>query len=356
MNPPAQLEDIDTPAVAIDLGRAQSNIAKLQGYLDEHGLANRPHIKTHKLPFFAHMQVAAGAPGITVQTVGEAEVMAAAGLKDLLLTYDVIGERKARRLAGVARTVDHLRVAVDNEVALTTVMRAAELAERTIGVLVEFESGKKRQGVLEPGAALTLARLARSGRFTTFLGLLTYPCGPQAGAFIAAAEGLFAAEGVPLAVISAGGTPNMWRAHEVPGLTEYRAGTSIYHDRRSVGSGSATFDECALHVHVTLVSRPTADRGVIDAGSKVLTSDTVPESIGRGYGHILEYPDAVITELSEEHGAVDFSGCLKRPRIGERLRVIPNHVCPVSNLVDDVVIHQEGRVMALMPVSARGKR
>jgi len=350
------ITDVDTPAVIIDLDRVEANIAKLQGYLASHGLANRPHIKTHKLPLLAHKQVRAGAVGITVQTLGEAEIMAAAGLEDILITYNLIGDEKARRLAGVARMIPNLSVAIDNGLALDTVMRAGLMADRTVGILVEFESGKKRQGVLEPEQALALAKRARHSNYVEFMGLMTYPCGPEAAAFIARATELFAAAGVALPVISAGGTPNMWRAHEVPGLTEYRAGTSIYHDRRSVGVDSATFDECALHVHVRVVSLPERDRAVIDAGSKVLTSDTVPTSIGRGYGHVLECPEAVITELSEEHGVVDFSACAERPALGDRLRVVPNHVCPVSNLVDEVVLHRRGVVEAVTAVAARGKR
>lgn len=348
--------EVDTPAVIIDLDRAEANIAKLQDYLAEHGLANRPHIKTHKLPLLAHKQVRAGAVGITVQTLGEAEVMAAAGIEDILITYNLLGDAKARRLAVVARMVPDLRVAIDNEAALETIKRAGAMADRTIGVLIEFESGKKRQGVLEPEQALVLANKARKSNYLEFLGLMTYPCGPQATAFIARAQALFASAGVPLPVISAGGTPSMWHAHEVPGLTEYRVGTSIYHDRRSVGLGSATFDECALHVHVTVVSRPESDRAVVDAGSKVLTSDTVPPSVGAGYGHVLEYPEAVITELSEEHAVVDLRACRERPALGERLRIVPNHVCPVSNLVDEVVLHRRGVVEAVTAVAARGKR
>lgn len=348
--------DIDTPAVIVDLDRVEANIAKLQDYLAGHGLANRPHIKTHKLPLLAHRQVRAGAVGITVQTLGEAEVMAAAGLEDILITYNLIGDEKARRLAQVARMVPNLRVALDNEAALDTVKQAGAMADRTIQVLVEFESGKKRQGVMEPQQALALAKRARKSNYVEFVGLMTYPCGPEAASFIATATETFAAAGVAMPVVSAGGTPNMWHAHEVAGLTEYRVGTSIYHDRRSVGVGSATFDECALHVHVRVVSLPERDRAVIDAGSKVLTSDTVPPSIGLGHGHVLEYPEAVISELSEEHGVVDFSACSDRPGLGERLRVVPNHVCPVSNLVDEVVLHRHGVVEAVVPVAARGKR
>lgn len=351
-----RLQDVDTPAVAVDLDRVEANIAKLQSYLDSHGIANRPHIKTHKLPYLAHQQLRAGAVGITVQTIGEAEVMAAAGVRDMLLSYNVIGEAKAHRLAEVVRLTDSLAVAVDNEVALRTVARAGQLAGRTLGILIEFESGKLRQGVLEPSQALALARVAQAEPHLEFRGLMTYPCGPRAASFINEAKTAFAEADLPLEVISAGGTPGMWRAHEVTGLTEYRAGTSIYHDRRSVASGSASFDECALHVHVTVVSRPQDDRVVIDAGSKVLTSDTMPSSQGRGYGHILEYPDAVVAELSEEHGVVDLSASRQRPSIGERLRVVPNHVCPVSNLVDEVVLHRDGIVATVMPVAARGRR
>src|SRR5690606_32497629 len=240
---------------------------------------------------------------------------------------NVIGELKAARLAAVARLVDSLTVGVDNELALRTVARAGLLAERRLGILIEFESGKLRQGVADPESALELACAALADPFLEFRGLMTYPCGPATSAFIAEARTAFRAANVPLDVISAGGTPNMWRAHEVAGLTEYRAGTSIYHDRRSVGSGSATFDECALHVHATVVSRPDPERAVIDAGSKVLSSDAMPPSSGTGFGRVLEYTEAVIVELSEEHGVVDLSACAVRPALGERVRIVPNHVC-----------------------------
>ncbi len=346
--------NIDTPCVIVDLDVVERNIERLQSYLDDHGIANRPHIKTHKLPLLAHWQLAAGAAGITVQSVGEAEVMAAAGIRDILITYNVMGAEKIRRLAAVARMAD-LRVAVDNEVALAAVGAAAELADREIGVLVEFECGKKRQGVLEPQQAVDLA--VACGRYPglRFLGLLCYPSGPEVAGFVARTRELLAAHGPELAVVSVGGTPGVWSAHETVGETEHRAGTYVYNDRRSVAVGSASLEDCALHVHVTLVSLPTPTRGVIDAGSKTLTSDAFPASWGGGYGHVLEYPEAVVTELSEEHGVVDFSACKAVPAIGERLRVVPNHVCPVSNLHDEVYLHRGGVIEAVVPVAARGK-
>ena len=184
------ISDLDTPAVVVDLDRAEANIAKLQSYLDEHRIANRPHVKTHKLPLLAQRQMAAGAVGITVQTLGEAEVMANAGLTDILVTYNLIGRAKAERLAALATRVK-IRVAIDNEVALRTVADAAERAGKTIGVLIEFESGKKRQGVLEPAQALALARQIEATDNLHFEGLLTYPASPAVGRFVDEAIRLF---------------------------------------------------------------------------------------------------------------------------------------------------------------------
>lgn len=350
----SRIEELDTPVVTIDLDRVERNIAKLQDYCDRHGLACRPHIKTHKLPVLAHKQIGAGAVGITTQKIGEAEVMAAAGVEDILITYNLIGRAKAERLARLARLAT-VSVAVDNEVALETAAHAASLAQATIGVLIEFESGKLRQGVLEPQAALELARKAAAAEWLEFLGLMTYPSTPASADWIARARKLFEAEGLAIKVVSGGGTPNAWRSHEIEGLTEYRAGTYIYHDRKSLGVAAANLEECALHVHATVVSMPTDQRGVIDAGSKTLTSDPVSPEFGSGHGLILEYPNAVITELSEEHGVVDFSECREKPRIGERVRILPNHVCPVTNLHDHVYAHRGGILEAVFPVAARGK-
>lgn len=349
-----RIGELETPLVAVDLDRVDRNIAALQSYCDRHGLANRPHVKTHKLPFIAHRQLAAGATGITVQKLGEAEVMIAAGIDDLLISYNIVGSTKAERLARVARLAT-VRVAVDNRVALETVAAAAGRAQREIGVLIEFESVKRRQGVHEPAEALALARVVQDSPFLRFRGLMTYPSSPESVGWIARARQLFDDAGMAIETVSGGGTPSMWASHEIAGLTEYRAGTYVYHDRKTVGAGVATLDDCALHVHATVVSAPSEDRVVIDAGSKSLTSDPVPPDVGDGHGRILEHPEAVIAQLSEEHGVVDVSACARRPSIGDRLRIVPNHVCPVSNLFDDVHLHRDGVLEAVVPVAARGK-
>ena len=349
-----RIDELETPAPVIDLDRVEHNLTKMQAYCDSHGLRLRPHIKTHKMPAFAHRQVALGACGITCQKLGEAEVMIDAGLDDILISYPLIGPAKALHLASLARRAK-MSVALDNALALETVAQAAREAGRTIGILVEFDSGNKRTGVVSVDQALDLARRVETAEGLHFEGLMTYPSTAATATFVAAAKRRFADAGVAIAVVSGGGTPNAWHAHEVAGLTEVRVGTYIYHDRATVGAGAASLDECALHLHATVISRPTEDRAVIDAGTKSLTSDLVGPSVGSGYGLILGYPDAVIERLNEEHGMLDLARCRVRPALGERIRIVPNHVCVVSNLHDEVALSRDGRVVDTGRVAARGK-
>ncbi len=347
------ISELDTPSVVIDLDRVEANIQKLQSYCDFHNIKSRPHIKTHKLPVLAYKQLEAGAVGITCQKLSEA-LMMAAGIKDILLTYNVIGKQKIEPLAQLAKQTK-LSIAIDNEVALHTIAQAAQLAKTNISLLIEFESGNERVGVQTPQEALELAIKIKQLDFLSFEGLMTYPCGKQAATFIAAAKPLFVKAGIEINTVSAGGTPGMWNMHEVAGITELRAGTYIYNDRNIVGSSTATLDECAMHVHATVISRPTENRAVMDAGSKTLSSDLVKAEYGKGYGLILDYPDAIITKLNEEHGIIDLSSCANKPAIGEVVRIIPNHVCVVTNLHDEVVVHRQGLVEGVWPVWARGK-
>ena len=349
-----RIDDLETPVPVIDLDRVERNLRKMQAYCDQHGLRLRPHIKTHKLPHLAHQQVALGACGITCQKLGEAEVMADAGLDDILISYPLIGPAKALRLAALARRIT-MRVAIDNPLAFETAARAAAAAGAPIGVLVEFDSGYKRTGVATVDEALALAMRVRDAAGLRFDGLMTYPSSAASADFVAQARPRFAAEGIAITVVSGGGTPSAWHAHEIAGLTEYRVGTYIYHDRATVGAGAATLDECALHLHATVVSRPAPDRAIIDAGTKSLSSDLVAPEIGAGYGLLLDYPDAVIERLNEEHGVIDLSGCARKPALGERLRILPNHVCVVSNLHDAVVAARAGKVVEHWAVAARGR-
>ncbi len=348
------VDDLETPVPVIDLDRVERNLRSMQAYCDRHGLKLRPHVKTHKLPLLARRQMELGAVGITCQKLGEAEVMADAGLDDILISYPLIGPAKALRLAGLARRA-RMGVAVDSGMALDTAAAAAAASGAEIGILVEFESGANRVGVGTVAEALDLARRTAGTPGLRFDGLMTYPLGAAAEGFIADAQAAFALAGIEIRTVSGGGTPTASTAHETPGLTELRVGTYVYHDRATVAAGAAALDDCALHVVATVVSRPTPDRAVIDAGSKTLSSDLVAPDAGRGYGLLLDYPDAVIVRLNEEHGTVDLSGSARKPALGERLRILPNHVCVVSNLHDSVVTVRDRRVVDAVPVAARGR-
>jgi D-serine deaminase-like pyridoxal phosphate-dependent protein len=348
-----RIDELDTPVPVVDLDIVEHNLAKMQAYCDSHGLALRPHIKTHKIPAFAHRQVELGAKGITCQKLGEAEVMIDAGLDDVLISYPLVGPAKADRLAALSRRA-RLRVAVDSTLAADTVAAASRASNVPIGVLVEFDSGNARTGVVSVDQALELAvRIEKSG--LRFDGLMTYPSTAATAEFVAEARGRFSKAGIAIEVVSGGGTPNAWQAHEIAGLTEVRVGTYIYHDRATVAAGAASFDECALYLHATVISRPTPDRAVIDAGSKSLSSDRVDPSVGVGYGLVKGYEDAVIERLNEEHGVIDLSGCSRKPQVGERLQILPNHVCVVSNLHDEIAVMRGGVLLDTRRVEARGK-
>jgi D-serine deaminase-like pyridoxal phosphate-dependent protein len=346
--------ELDTPVATVDLDAVERNISRFQGYCDEHGLAFRPHIKTHKLPAIAHMQVRAGAVGITCQKLGEAEVMEAAGLDDILLTFPLVGSAKAERLAALA---GEARVAVvgDSATVPQGLSPALAAAGAEAGFLVEVDTGFGRTGVQTAEEAAELAALADSLPGLRFDGVMTYPTLPESGPKLRAAVDAIAARGLEVRTVSAGGTPTFFTNHEVPEVTEVRAGTYVYGDRACIADGSVPLEDCALRVRMTVVSRPTAGRAILDGGSKTLTNDPVAWTGEDGHGLVVEYPDASIYALSEEHGHVDLSACADRPEVGEVVTVIPNHVCGCTNMHDEVVVHRGGRVAGVWPVAARGK-
>lgn len=353
MSRPGRIEDIDTPAVLIDIDRATANIARAQAYADRSGLKLRPHIKTHKLPFLALKQVQAGACGITCQKIGEAEVMADAGLTDIFIPYNIVGRAKLERLAALHRRVG-LSVTADSTETLEGL--AATFADRAhpLPVLVECDTGMGRCGVQTPAGAVWLAREVGRAAGLRFGGLMTYPPAgrpDEAARFLAEARAALIARGLDCPLVSSGGTPDMWRAHESRVVEEYRPGTYVYLDRYQVAKGAGTAEDCALTVLSTVVSRPTASRAIVDAGSKALTSDTLGMP---GFGELIEVPGAILSGLSEEHGHVALSG-EAAPRIGDRVRILPNHACVVSNLFDYVHLVSGGEVVDVLPVAARGR-
>lgn len=343
-------EDLETPVVVVDLDRVEANIARLQAYLDMHGVANWPHIKTHKIPAIARMQLEAGAAGICCQKLGEAEVMVEAGLTDILIPYNILGKSKVNRLVALARR-SRISVTADSAATIHGLSEGARAAEITLPVLVEFDSGAGRCGVPTPAEAAGLARLIDRLPGLHFDGLMSYPNMERTDSFVRETRAMLEEDGIKVDRVSGGGSPCMWQVHLHPEITEHRAGTYIYGDRFMLRSGAMQLSDCAMHILATVVSRPSPDRGILDSGSKTLSSDLLGLE---GHGLILEYPDAVIFGLSEEHGNVDFSACSRKPVVGERVTIVPNHCCVVSNLFNEIVGVRNGRVEVVWPVAARG--
>lgn len=337
---------METPYLFIHLEKLQENINSMAAFAAGAGVKLRPHVKAHKLPEIARMQVAAGAKGITVSKLGEAEVMFAAGIDDILVAYPLIGAEKLERAAALSQRGCKLTLLVDSQVGAQQVSELA--APEGTDVLVKVDCGLGRCGWI-PGPEFEefvrwLCRLPG----VNFRGLLThagqvYGCrGPEEVAEVGEAEGKFlvrAAEslrrlGIAVAQVSIGSTPTAVWGGKVPGVTEIRPGNYVFNDATQVALGVVNRDRCSLEVVATVVSRPTPRRAVIDAGAKVLALDQGAHgsSSVRGYG-LLENPAWELTRLSEEHGIIEGD---QLPPIGARVRIIPNHACPVLNLAERV--------------------
>jgi D-serine deaminase-like pyridoxal phosphate-dependent protein len=346
------LNDIETPAFIVNEAQTLENISKFQAHCDANGLKLRPHIKTHKSIHFAKAQVDAGADGINCQKIGEAEVMADGGIDDILITFNILGASKLQRLRALADRVT-LRVVADSAAVVSGLSDTFADAPNPLKVLVECDTGALRCGVQSPDEAVALAKIIDHSPGLIFDGMLTYPAvGGQVDVvdFMTSAKGKLADQAIACPTISSGGSPNMWHAETHGIITEYRIGTYVYNDRSLVMRNTCTWDECAGHVLATIVSRPTPDRAVIDAGSKALTSDLLGLE---GHGHVVGHPEAQIVGLSEEHGVMTVSENSDL-NVGDRIRIIPNHVCVVANLYDEAWLETPMGDYARLKIDARG--
>ncbi len=350
---PVAEDQLETPVPVVDLDIVDANLRGWQARCDTLGLNNRPHIKTHKLVGMALYQIDLGAVGITVQKLGEAEVMADGGISEILMTFNVVGMPKLRRLASLAKRTN-ISVVADNAAVVAGLGWAGRQAGRDIRVLVECETGAARNGVQTPSDAAGLARMIEDTAGLGYAGLMTYPAigkRTQAATILAEARDLAAQDGLITGVISTGGSPEMWNDDGLDIATEYRAGTNIYCDRSLLAIGACALADCALKVRATVVSVPTADRAILDAGSKALTSDLIglPD-----FGCVPQRDDARVYQVNEEHGYLDISGMSRKPAVGDIIDILPNHVCPVSNLFDNIALTRRGQLLGLARVGARG--
>jgi D-serine deaminase-like pyridoxal phosphate-dependent protein len=354
-----------TPALVLDAETVAANIMRLSSYAARHGLAVRPHTKTHKSVALARAQLAAGACGITVAKVGEAEALVPAfddGPADVLVAYPAIDGARTHRIATLAR-VHTIRVAVDTLAALEALGAAAGAASTKIGILVDLDVGMGRTGVPTPSALVELAEAVVRHPALRLDGIFCYPGHAWKSVvpeLTAVAERLqealdaFDRAGLCRGIVSGGSTPTAYSSHLVPQCTEIRPGTSIFNDMGHVRGGFCTLADCAARVISTVVSDAVAGQVVIDAGTKTLTSDPCFSDPDSGHGHVVEHPEAVVTKLSEEHGQVDVRNCPHPPRVGDRVTIIPNHVCPCVNLQDRAWWRRADGGVEPLPIDARG--
>jgi D-serine deaminase-like pyridoxal phosphate-dependent protein len=361
-----KLDELETPVAVVDLDRLARNLDRAATYATEHGLALRPHIKTHKSTRIASEQLKRGAVGVTCATTFEAEVMSEV-CDDVLVAYPPVGARRAERLAALPETT-RVVVALDSLTAIDELARAAADANRTIGVYVEMDLGMHRVGTPNTETAIALARAVRSRPPLEFAGLAFYPghireavdeqeaklsaLGSALGSVVEA----FDQAGLRPPVVSGGSTPTLWQTHEIPNVTEFRPGTYVYNDRTTAELGACDWTDCAFTVLATVISTAVPGQAVIDAGAKALGREPMRGLDNtEGFASLMEHPEVVVKSMSEEHGILDLARTSWKPEVGERVRAIPNHVCIVVHL-NDVIMGARGDVVETSwPVAARGR-
>lgn len=353
-----------TPYLAVDLERMQANIARVADAASARGLALRPHAKTHKTIEIGRMQVAAGAHGLTVATIGEAEVFAAAGLDDLCIAYPLwIDPPRAARLRALAARGAAISIGVDSVAAVERVARAG-LAGR-IAVRVEVDAGHHRSGCAPTEAGAVAAAAVQAG--IEVEGVFAFPghayapgaraeaARQEAEALTVAVHGMRAAGATPL-VVSGGSTPSFAAALELDSpVTELRPGVTVFGDAQQWELGAMDAAEIALTAHATVVSH-AGGRLVLDAGSKVLGPDRAPWATG--HGRLLDHPEARIVQLSEHHAVAELGEGDALPPLGATVRLVPNHVCMAVNLVDELQVFDragDAAPSATWRVAARGR-
>lgn len=359
-------DQIPSPSLIVDMAVVERNIQRMAYYARQHKIQLRPHTKTHKTVRLAQLQMAAGASGLSVAKVGEAFVMAQAS-DDILLAYPAIDRFRCETLAKLAleKTV---RVAVDSTEAMHALAKAAREVSATIGILVDVDVGYHRTGVQTPCHAVELAQQIDQTAGVRLDGIMIYPghikepAGQQSAHLQAVSTtlesviDLWKTNGLHASIVSGGSTPTAFQSHQVPQLTEIRPGTYIFNDKNCLTGGWCDIEDCAARFVCTVISTAVTGKAVIDAGSKTLTSDrSMHDPENGGFGLALEYPEAKIVRLTEEHGELDITKCAKAPKLGERIHLIPNHICPCINLQNSIWLRCPDGSFEEQPVDARGK-
>lgn len=360
-------EQLDTPALVVFDDVLERNLKQMADYAASQGIGLRPHFKTHKTAEVARRQKEHGAIGITCAKLGEAEVLADTGIFDsIFIANQIVGDIKLRRLVDLMERVPHVRVAVDSLEVSQGLQKAMANAGKTLDIVIEMNTGQGRAGIL-PEETLKLADKIREMSNLKLVGLMTHEghagktmsreelheTSISAGKQMVETTEKLRERGFDISVVSVGSTPAAFETTQVEGITEMRPGTYVFQDNTIFRFGDIGPDDVALRILATVTSRPAPDRAILDTGSKVLTTE--PSQWKDGFGFIVEYPDAEIFSLSEEHGWVHLPESCQGMQIGEKVEIIPNHVCPTVNLTDELYLVRDDEVVETWPVIARGK-
>jgi len=365
-----RINELDTPALLVDENRVWDNIRYMQAYADKNHIALRPHTKTHKMPLLARWQMEAGACGVTVAKVGEAEVMAANGLKDIFIANEIVGEEKYRRIRAVAESSE-ISFGVDSVEQAKLVEASFAGAAKPAVVLVEIEVGENRSGVIEKDDFTALIKYFQTCRNIRFAGIFSHDGHSYGSAswdeclaihlaaqkrtleFAALAEQL----GMPCERVSIGSTPSLMHDFPIlPGVTEIRPGTYILMDAAQ-GNHLGSHERCAATVLTTIISRPTPERVITDVGAKGLTMQSRVKGLcaTKGFGLVKGFSGVTVAGVYDEHAIILNRDFRDKVKLGDKIEIIPNHICPCVNLYDTAYLVRNGEVVAPVPVLCRGK-
>lgn len=360
------VHELDTPALLVDLDVMERNLRRAAEYARAHELRLRPHTKTHKIPALGRMQLQSGAIGLTVAKVGEAEVMVGAKPPELLVAYPIIGRAKLERLVEVARRT-RVTVALDSLQVARQLSDAARQGRVEFGVLAEMDVGLGRVGVTPGDELVQLIRGLQRLPHLSYEGIAFYPghirsLDEEGQKQIAELDKLVRSvlerlrrEGLEPTIVSGGSTPTLYHSHRIGGVNEIRPGTYIFNDRNTWLAGACKLEDCAASILVTVVSTARPGQVIVDGGSKTFSTDRPTAATELSFGYVVEAPGAVFTRMNEEHGYIDVRKAQVELAVGDRLRIIPNHICTAVNLHERIYGVRGDRVEVVWEVAARGK-
>lgn len=362
--------ELDTPALLIDREILMDNILFMQQYADQNNVALRPHTKTHKMPALAKLQEKAGAKGITVAKVGEAEVMSDNGLSDIFIANEIVGREKYARIKKLAERAE-ISFGIDSIPQTQMIEEAFAGASKKAQVLIEIEVGEERSGIIEEADFIGLVNYLKRCNNINLKGIFSHDGNSYSAQDIAVCEKIHLSAqkrtlhfaqlanelGCPLKTVSIGSTPSLMHNYPIlKGITELRPGTYILMDA-SQGNAYGSYERCAATVLTTVISRPTSERVITDVGAKGITAQTRSKGFcaTKGLGLIKNWPDVEIFDVYDEHAIIYNKRFHDQVRVGDKVEIIPNHICPVVNLHETAYLVSEGKVLEEIPVLCRGK-